>query len=492
LSALAEQVSGTAGAPALLWRDGALSHGELRALAGGAAACLDELGVATGERVAVWGRKSPATIALVLGCLSSGRPVLIPSRDIRRVVLDDLLERAEVGRLLVTEPLDGGTLVEPAAGAPPTSAPAGPPRDDDVALMLTTSGSTGFPKVVPLSHGAIRRFASWASGRFDIGAGTRVLSYCGLNFDLSLLEVWTTLRRGGCVVLVDQERATRGGPLLDLVNAHDVEVVQGVPLLHGLLLDAAGGRTAPSVKHAIVTGDAAPAGLIEQLPDLFQNACLYNVYGCTETNDSFVHEIDRATARAGAPVALGRPLPGVSALIVGDDGVVRSGAGSGELWVSTPFQTCGYLGGGAPAGAFAPDPLGASGRSYFRSGDIVRRDAAGTTFLEGRTDFQVKVRGSRVNLQEVEQTLLEDPAVSEAAVVAFDDTLAGKRLHAVVRRRGGAELSTLELRTQCSRRLTRAAIPSIIEIQDEPLPKTTTGKVDRTAVKRCAGGGSNG
>jgi acyl-coenzyme A synthetase/AMP-(fatty) acid ligase len=171
---------------------------------------------------------------------------------------------------------------------------------------------------------------------------------------------------------------------------------------------------------------------------------------------------------------------------------VLDGPAIGELWVSTPFQTSGYLGPRSRGGDFVPDPRAPSERIFFRTGDLVRRDAGGAVLLEGRTDLQVKVRGNRVNLQAVEQVLLEDPDVTEAAVVAFDDELAGKRLHAVVRQRRGATLSTLRLRTRCARRLTRVAIPSNIEVQDEPLPKTTTGKVDRGAVKRCAKAGTHG
>src|SRR2546427_10770285 len=159
--------------------------------------------------------------------------------------------------------------------------------------MLTTSGSTGAPKVVPISHRAIDSFADCASAQFGIGDGTRVLSYCGLSFDLSLLEIWTTLTHGGCAVLVAPERATQGNHLLDLIATHEIDVVQGVPMLYALLVDAAQatGRLLPTVKHAILTGDAVPLSYLRRLSSVLDRARLYNVYGCTETNDSFIHEI---------------------------------------------------------------------------------------------------------------------------------------------------------------------------------------------------------
>ena len=151
---------------------------------------------------------------------------------------------------------------------------------------------------MPITFGAITRFAAWAAERFEIEPGTPVLSYCGLNFDLSILEVWTTLLHGGCVVLVAAEDATRPDQLRDLVLEHDVEVLQGVPMLTSLLVEA--GTELPSVRHVILTGDATPPTLLAQLPGPFTNARFSNVYGCTETNDSFVHEIDVAQRRPGA------------------------------------------------------------------------------------------------------------------------------------------------------------------------------------------------
>jgi acyl-coenzyme A synthetase/AMP-(fatty) acid ligase len=481
--------------PALAGADSRLTYGELYDMAQGAAMRLDQLGIGCGERVAVWESKSPETVALVLACLMTGRPVLLPPIDLRLDVLHELLEYAGTDRLLTTRPLEGAMVVKSAIGA----AGDGPwvvdnVSADDVALILTTSGSTGFPKVVPISYGAIRRFADWASTRFEIAPGTAVLSYCGLSFDLSILEVWTTLMHGGCAVLVAQERATHGDHLLDLVLAHEVNVLQGIPMLYGLLTAAAASRegcVAGSVRHSILTGDVAPASSLEGLPRLLERARLYNVYGCTETNDSFLCEFDVERSLELGAIPLGWPLPGVSALIVDEAGVVN-GVGGGELWVSTPFQAQGYLGSRSCGGDFVPDPRGCSQRTYFRSGDLVRRDATGMTFLEGRRDRQVKVRGMRLNLQAVEQAILEIPGIGEAAVVAFDEPLAGKRLHAVVRGRHGAAVDTLHLRQQCARRLTRVAIPSIIEVQDEPLPRTTNGKIDREALRRLCERGHRG
>jgi acyl-coenzyme A synthetase/AMP-(fatty) acid ligase len=484
LSSFVERATRAPSTPALAWPAGGVTYGELYAMACDAAHALDRLGVPDAARTAVLGPKSPETIALALACLLTGRPVLLPAVELSAAAVRTLIEHADVEHVLAADEHDGATVVRPSHD---TSAPAPVLRRgaDDIALILTTSGSSGLPKVVPITHRAILRFASWASERFDIAPGTNVLSYCGLNFDLSILEVWTTLMYGGRAVLVAHEHSTRPDHLLDLVRRHRVNVIQGVPMMVSLLLEAAQnyGCQLPTVTHTILTGDAASMSLLSRLPGALVNSRLYNVYGCTETNDSFIHVIDprREIERGGAP--LGIPLPGVSALIV-RDGRVLDGPGSGELWVSTPFQAAGYLGPRSADDGFAQQTDDPALAGHFRSRDLVRRDVAGMVYLDGRTDAQVKVRGVRVNLHSIEQALLADPGIAEAAVIPVEDELAGKRLLGFVRRRAGAEVDTVKLRFRLARELGRVAVPAAIAVQDEALPKTVTGKVDRMAVLR--------
>ncbi|MEV5372967.1 AMP-binding protein [Streptomyces albogriseolus] len=450
-----------------------VTYGTLLARATAQRGRVADLGLAPGEPVGVLAVKSPATVALVLACLLERRPVLLPSPTLGQDVRARLTDAAGVPVLLTARDDDTATA-EPRA-------PARDDRRDGTAFILTTSGSTGVPKAVPLPAAAVDRFTGWAADAFGITEDTPVLNHAPLNFDLCLLDVWTTLARGGRVVLADPGRAARGAHLFDLLHRHRVEVVQAVPLFYRLLADAAAGRALPAVRHALTTGDALPSPVLAALPPLLPAARLHNVYGCTETNDSFLHEIDPDRDAGPGPLPIGRPLPGVHALVVAEDGSVVEGEGRGELYVATPFQSEGYL--GASAGtAFAPHPRGLPGRRYFRSGDLVHRAADGTCTLRGRTDFQVKVRGVRVNPQEVEAVLLTHPLVREAAVLALPDPLAGKLLHAVVR--GADGLDGLALRGHLARGLPRAAIPSTVRVTGHPLPRTSTGKVDRERVAR--------
>jgi len=486
----AEHAQNRPDAPALIWEGETISYGELAEMAAAAYAEVEAANLPADRPVGLRARKSPEAIALVLAMLRARRPFLLPSVELAPETLAQLFAQVGVSQVLephgprsqsaslraIEEPRpveDGGGQWPPAAGG------------DDIAFMLTTSGSTGLPKVVPLPAGAIENFTAWAASQFEIGPDTVVANYAPLNFDLCLLDIWTTLKQGGCVVLVDQDRATQGAYLADLLSDTEVNVLQAVPMLYRLLIDVTkeDGRTFPSIRHAMTTGDKMPATSLEALPGLFPNARFFNIYGCTETNDSLVHEFEHlAEGEVPLNIPLGKPIPGVQMVIKTEDGGALEGTGTGELLVRTPFQTRGYLNEALNAERFASYPADGGGETYYHSGDIVRRHEDGLLTLEGRADFYVKVRGVRVSTQVVEQAIQEHPEVVEVAVVAVPDDLAGKRLHAVIRRAEDSTLNSLGLRKHCASRLARTEMPSIIEIGTEPLPKTSTGKVDRKRV----------
>ena len=459
-------------APALHWRGAVVDYRELARLAELAHA---ELAAHPGGPVALPARKSPWAIALVLACLGAGRPLLLLSESLGRRTLDQLVERA--GCDWLAEAGDTATAWTHLAPARPGAARQG--LDPATAcLVLTTSGSTGTPKLVPLGAAEVDRFTRWADAEFDLGEGRTVLNYAPLNFDLCLLDIWATLRAGGCAALVDPEHAVDPRRLAELFERTGPQVVQAVPMLFRILAEA-GTAPVPDVRHVILTGDHTPPRVRGALSRLFPSAAVHSVYGCTETNDSFLHTLGPAELAEGGSVPLGRPLPGVLAALAGPDGLPLEGPGTGELLVATPFQTAGYLADEDPGGRFATGP---DGTRYFRTGDLVGRDADGTLTLVGRTDFQVKVRGVRVSLEEVERVLLGHPEIAEAGVLALPDQAAGVRLHAVVRR-SSERLNALALRAYCAERLSKAAIPAAFRLTGEPLPSTSTGKVDRGRLR---------
>ncbi|WP_431994209.1 AMP-binding protein [Streptomyces griseoflavus] len=474
-------------APALVWEDRTTTYGELHAMACRARAQVEAAAPQTGRPVGLRMRKSPEAVALVLGCLMAGRGFLLPSHELPDLPLKELYGQAGCAVVLglAGDPLVD-VVVDPSAAAPGDG--SGDPRppaevaDGDTGFLLTTSGSTGLPKIVPLSQGAVARFTAWAADTFPLGPGATVLNYAPLNFDLCLLDVWSTLAHGGTVVLADPERGTSARYLHGLVTGHRVTLIQGVPLLFELLSRAAA-EAGPltTARHLVFAGEAMPARVLAGLPPVFPSARWFNNYGCTETNNSFLHEVDRG-GPVTAPLPIGRPLPGVRWLVTGDDGRALTGPGQGELLVNTPFQTTGYV--NVPGGPkFAPHRDGVPGVVYYRSGDIVRWHEDGSLSVLGRTDHMVKVRGTQVSTQHVESVLLEHPAVAEAAVVALPDPVAGHRLHATVRPVAPGSVGVLALRQYCAERSVRAAVPSVFEMVSEPLPRTSTGKVDRNRIR---------
>jgi acyl-coenzyme A synthetase/AMP-(fatty) acid ligase len=470
-------------ATALVWHGERISYADLHAMAGQSAA--NHLGgLSKLQPVGVVAEKSPAAIAMILGCLMAGRCPVLPAAQLASEVHRALFERAGCAAALI-QTVDADCYstgferrkLEHASATQETAA-------IDAAIMLTTSGSTGQPKLVPLTMAAIDRFTDWAGEHFGMRPGSVVLNYAPLNFDLCFLDIWAALKAGGSVVLVDPRQATNGGYLLDLLARWQVEVVQAVPMLYALLLDASNKTVAlPNVRHAIFTGDSMSPACLDLLPNLFPSARFYNIYGCTETNDSFIYNVDLLGRNDGV-MPIGAPLPGVKYLIVDETEQPIPEAGVGELLVSTPFQTRGYVGSATNQEKFVDLHSDAARTTYFRSGDLVRRHADGTITLEGRKDFHVKVRGVQVNVQHVEQALLAHPAIAEAAVVAIPDPLAGHRLHACLRRRSETRLNSLVLFQHCATMLARAAIPSAFRVGETALPRTSTGKIDRQHIRQ--------
>ncbi|MEU5289016.1 AMP-binding protein [Streptomyces sp. NPDC020755] len=467
----------TPDAPALWWNGTPTSYRELAEATDAARARLAEQ-VPVGATLAVLDDKSPGTVATILACLASGRPALLPSPTLPSGHLAAVMTEAGCRYAL----------------AGPTVTAAGPHRDErrggavppGTAVVLTTSGSTGIPKAVPLPHKAVDAFTGWAADAFGITESTPVLNYAPLNFDLCLLDVWTTLAHGGQVVLVDASTAAGGSRLLRLMRTHRVEVVQAVPLFHALLCAQARAEDSDpleTVRHAAFTGDVMPEQVLADLAELVPGARLHNIYGCTETNDSLIHEVDRRLP-SSLPMPLGRPLPGVRLRLRDSDGRLLTGPGRGELEVVTPFQSTGYADPRRAAEKFVPDPAadGGTGTPWFRTGDLVERDADGTLRLVGRLDHQVKIRGVAVHTGEVEQVLLEHPDVLEAGATTVPDPVEGRRLVAVVRLEHASTATSLDLKRHCTARLARGWVPGLITPVREPLPRTGTGKVDRRAL----------
>lgn len=403
--------------------------------------------------------------------------------DIRKTIYDENAIFCELGAGLS----DDGPMLERAAYSNDAfQAIYCVQKAQDCPLMLTTSGSTGIPKVVALSEAGIDAFIDWSSRYFGIGDDTRVLNYSPLNFDLTLLEVWTPLAVGGCTIVCNPNRIADAQYLSGLIDKTRPHLVQAVPMFFGLLslgLAARGSGAKPFAPAAIIlTGDTVPLHTRKELATVYPNARFHNLYGCTETNDSFIYTCSAGAVASFDTLPIGVPIDRTAYRVVGADGRDLEGAGEGLLHVSTPFLSHGYTRPSLNEGVFYGRDDKDGGLRYYVTGDRVRREEDGNLYLRGRDDFVVKVRGVRTNLQDIERVILNYPNVRSAIVLGKAHEIYGSVLVAVIEPEDGKQLDSFMLRTYCSENLPRTSIPTKFHILDHPLPITATGKPDRKKV----------
>ncbi|MER7003689.1 amino acid adenylation domain-containing protein [Dactylosporangium sp. NPDC000555] len=348
-------------------------------------------------------------------------------------------------------------------------APAAAIGPDDPAYVLYTSGSTGRPKGVIVPHGALAAFIAAMADITGPQADRAWLALTSLSFDISGLELYLPLSRGGRVVIADDTQTGDGAALRALIAANDVTDVQATPSGWRMLLAAGFDHDVPA---ALVGGEALPATLAAELRGKVGR--LTNVYGPTETT---IWSTYWPVPESPAAIAIGGPISGTRVYVV-DDRMRPAPAGvPGELVIAGAGVALGYL--RRPrltADRFVPDPWGPAGARMYRTGDRVRRRADGTLEFLGRLDTQVKLRGHRIELGEVESVLAGCPGVAAAVAAVRDDALA-----AYVTARPGTDLDPAAIRDAARAKLPAYAVPSMVTVLDA-LPLTPNGKVDRAAL----------
>jgi amino acid adenylation domain-containing protein len=479
---IAERASERPGAVAIEEGERRLTYAELEAAGVAIASGLLGAGVGPGDVVAVCLPRSLQTIEAFLGCLRAGAAYVPINPENPPLRQQRIVELADTGVALTAPGYDAGLPSEvlrlnvgELTANDPDHLPEPPPGGDRVAQLLFTSGSTGEPKGVEISHRNLLHLLRSRLEAFPRWTDT-VLHVCPVEFDMATLEVWGALLNGARIVIAPQGRPdpAQVGQLIRERGVTVVVLPTGV--FHEFVL--AGVLDLGAVRAIVVGGDVLSPAVVRALLGRHPGVRVFNGYGPTET--TVLASSYEVTSSSPAPVPIGRPLPGYLFYVLDEAGAPVGPGESGELWIGGPGVTRGYRRDPEQtAKRYRTNPFG-DGRIY-RSGDRVRLSEDGELLFEGRLDRQVKIAGQRVELGEIEQVLASHPEVGEAAVVAREDVPGHKWLVGYVLGADGLKPAPAPLRDYLVEHLTRAMVPNTILVLDS-FPRTERGKVDRSAL----------
>ena len=505
-----------------------MTYGELDALSTQVQRYLSSIGVQRGDRIGVCLRKSIDVIAVIFGILKAGGayvpvdPAAPPVRSVQ-IMMDCgvqavFLENrdAPAFRAALANTCSAGSLVneERNSGCPVLSidkvgggtglkswlhreqpdttseAVIAEPQFDDLAYILYTSGSTGRPKGVKLTHRNAMSFIDWCSHTFSPSKDDCFSSHAPLHFDLSILDLYVSIKSAAVLVLIDETTGKSPGLLADLIAREKITIWYSTPSVLTLLLQY--GKLEQHdfsyLRLILFAGEVFPIKHLRALKDCLPRPRYFNLYGPTETNVCTYYEIpEQIPSERSHPFPIGRACEHLQTQVVGLDEHKVSVGDEGELCVSGPSVTSGYW--NQPdwtAECFLRDP---SGGPWYKTGDLVVELPGGDYQFIGRRDRMVKRRGHRIELGEIEAALVRHPAVREVAVVVRSSPEGEAfQLIAVLAIQQASRPSIIELKGFCGSLLPASMIPDRFEFV-ESLPKTSTDKINYQVLVESAKGG---
>lgn len=476
-----------------------LTYGEFHAAVAALAARLREAGVASGDRVAILLPKSIDECVAIFAASRAGA-VFVPINDALRPqqvahIVGDCGARVLVTRGDLARNLDGAlshvgsltTLVLPLRPTPPNAAlPMSPAIGEDLAAILYTSGSTGLPKGVMLSHRNLLAGTRIVRTYLGIGPDERILSLLPFSFDYGLNQLLTAVEQGARIVL---QTFRFGDDIVRALERHRITGLAGVPTIWAILTRAAPllPRTPlPHLRYITNSGGAVPSATVRQLRNLLPQTQVFLMYGLTEAFRSTYlppAEVDRR------PTSIGKAIPECEIFIVRRDGHRARPGEPGILVHRGPTVSLGYW--NRPedtARVLRPNPFRSAvvgGDTVCWSGDLVLEDEEGFFYFAGRDDAMIKCAGHRISPTEVEEVLMAAGCFRQVAVIGVPDPWVGQKVHALaVPAQPGVD--TVAALRSAAAQLPAYMLPARIELV-EALPTTPNGKVDYKRLAREAG-----
>lgn len=500
---------------AMRFGQAALTYGEWLRRADALARALSEQGVRKGDRVGIYLNKSLESAIAIYGIWKAGAAYvpLDPLAPAARLafVLNDCGVRHIVSSPAKAEgvrALTGATPVEHVIGLEAgdglpadciswteLARPAGPPpqarlMEQDLAYVMYTSGSTGVPKGLMHTHASGLAYARLSAHTYGVSPTDRLANHSPLHFDMSTFEYFTGPLCGATTVIVSEAYTKLPASLAKLIDDERITIWYSVPyaLVQLLMRGALDRRELSSLRWVNFGGEPFPPKHLVALMRRLPSARFSNVYGPAEVNQCTYYHVPALTpdnepwlSENQAPI--GRVWDNTEGLVVGDDDAPVPPGAAGELVVRSPTMMRGYW--GRPdlnAKAFYRRPTaGGADDVFYRTGDLVREDAHGELHFLGRKDRQVKARGHRVELDEVEIALSGHTDVEECAAFAIADAEGSSSVRAAAVLRLGASATERDLAAHLQRVLPWYAVPARIEIL-AGFPRTASGKIDRRAL----------
>ncbi|MEU7579736.1 non-ribosomal peptide synthase/polyketide synthase [Streptomyces sp. NPDC041068] len=502
----AAQAARTPDAPALTFEGSTLSYAELDERSNRLARHLIAQGAGPEKFVALAIPRSAEQIVALLAVVKSGAAYvpIDPEQPMDRIAymladcapfllltvgtVTDRLPQSSVERVLLDAPETAREIgALPASGISATERPTARLADSP-AYVIHTSGSTGEPKGVLVSHRNVTRLLTSAAQRLSFGPDDVWTAFHSYAFDFSVWEVWGPLLHGGRLVVVPRDVTRSSADFLRLVTDERVTVLSQTPSAFYELMRAdeeePGNGPWHTLRYVVLGGEALDLG---QLGSWYaRRTCeaptLVNMYGITETTVHVTElTLDAETVSDQTACLIGRALPDLRVHVLDDFLNLLPPGVPGEMYVAGPGLARGYLGRpGLTSERFVADPFGPAGSRMYRTGDIARWNADGVLEYTGRSDDQVKIRGFRLELGEIRAALASRPDVAQSVVVVRRDRPGDTRLVAYVVP-AGPSLDPAALRGFLTERLPEYMVPSAVVPLDR-LPLTSNGKLDQKAL----------